>query len=100
MERLPILRGNGALCIFLAEQALGTEPFKTSPAVQETRKQLPYIGINYDGAMQIDDDPTQNLQLIYLKFKSKADAKRARRRIVEEQHGGQWPPFAVSFTGE
>jgi hypothetical protein len=37
-----------ALCIFPADQARGTEAFKTSPAVQETLAQLKHISINYD----------------------------------------------------
>ncbi len=38
------------------------------------------------------------LKSVFLKIKWKSDTKRARRRIVEEQHGEKWPPFAASFV--
>jgi hypothetical protein len=88
-----------ALCIFAADQERGNELFKTSPAVQETEAQLKYISIDYDMDMLRDEGSKQSLlKCIVLQFKSKFEAKRARRRIVEEQHGGQWLPFAVSFA--
>ena len=54
VECLPNHReaANDALCILPADQVLGTEPFKTSPAVQETLKQLKYISIDFDSFMQ------------------------------------------------
>ncbi len=75
------------------------EPYKTSPAVQETLAQLKYISIDYDLHLLGGEGSNQSLlKSIFLKFKSKSEAKRARRRILEEQHGGQWPPFAVNFA--
>ncbi len=77
----------------------------TAPAVQETLAQLKYMSIDYDRVMEHLEwaerpilDGSEYRKCVLLKFKSKSAAKRARRRIIEEQHGGQWPPFAVHFA--
>ncbi len=79
-----------ALFIFPAYQERGTEPFKTSPALLETLAQLKYISIVYDMDMELpslDGSKQSLLKSVVLKFKSKSEAKRARRRIIDEQHG-------------
>ena len=86
------------LSIFPADQQHGTEPFKTSPAVQETLVQRQHISICCESTMWCAAGSESWVKCIILKFKSKSEAKRARRRGIEEQLGGQWPPFAVSFA--
>ena len=40
----------------------------------------------------------RTLYWIMLSFATKGRAKLARDRILEEQNGGDWPPFAVAFA--
>jgi hypothetical protein len=77
------------LSIFPADLQHGTEPFKTSPAVQETLVQWQHRSICCESTMWCAAGSEFWVKCIILKLKSKSEAKRARRRGIEEQHSGQ-----------
>jgi hypothetical protein len=75
----------------------GTERFMRRRGVKKLLRHLKPLKLEHM-SIDVTRPPLRIAYWISLKFVTKGLAKLAHSRILEEQKGGDWPPFAVVFA--